>query len=77
MYVFDIQPISTKPPEACHLIAIWSYHQKRSPISKILKHKLRLCVDGSQQEYGHDYWDAYTPVISWQTIRYFFCYQPY
>ncbi len=34
-----------------------------------MKYKARLCVDGSQQEYGRDYWEVYTPVTSWSTIR--------
>jgi hypothetical protein len=42
---------------------------KHSPIGKILKHKAHLCIEGSQQEHGRDYWEVYTPVVCWQTIR--------
>ncbi len=34
-----------------------------------MKYKARLCVDGSQQEYGRDFWEVYAPVVSWQTIH--------
>jgi hypothetical protein len=35
----------------------------------VLKHKSRLYVDGSQQEFGEEYWDVYAPINSWTTIR--------
>jgi hypothetical protein len=69
MGVFDIQPIGNKPANAKLLNAIWGYRQKRSPAGNILKHKARICVDGSQQRHGHDFWEVYAPVVSWPTIR--------
>jgi hypothetical protein len=48
---------------------IWSYRRKRNSVGEILKYKSRICVDGSQQEYGRDYWEVYAPVVSWPTIR--------
>jgi hypothetical protein len=51
------------------LSSIWSYRRKRSSVGEILKYKSRICVDGSQQEYGRDYWEVYAPVVSWPTIR--------
>jgi hypothetical protein len=42
---------------------------KRRPKGVLLKHKSRLCVDGSQQLFGRDYWETYAPVVSWSTIR--------
>lgn len=69
MKVFDIKHISTKPTTAKLLSSIWSYRKKRSPLGKKLKHKACLCVDGSQQQHGRDYWETYAPVVSWSTIR--------
>jgi hypothetical protein len=69
MGVFEFHPISLKPREARLLSSIWSYHRKRSPTGKILKYKARICVDGSQQTFGRDYWEVYAPVVSWPTIR--------
>jgi hypothetical protein len=57
------------PPTARLLNSIWSYRRKRSPIGDILKYKARLCVDGSQQEQGRDYWDTYATLTSWPTVR--------
>jgi hypothetical protein len=63
--VFDIKPIAEKPPEAHWLSYIWNFHRKRNPMGDILKHKSRLCVDGSQQEFGWDYCDVYALIVSW------------
>jgi hypothetical protein len=69
MEVFEVLLMHTKPAQAKLLNAIWSYPQKRSPVGTILKHKARLCVDGSQQLQGRDFWETYAPVISWSSIR--------
>jgi hypothetical protein len=67
--VFNVQHISSKPQGARLLSSIWSYWRKRSPIGKLLKYKARLCVDGSPQEFGRDFWETYAPVVSWSTVR--------
>jgi hypothetical protein len=69
MDVSDIQPINTEPSDARLLSSIWSYRRKRSPVGDILKHKSRICVNGSQQLHGRDFWEVYAPVVSWPTIR--------
>ena len=66
--VFDVKHVSTKPPNAHLLSSTWIYQRKHSPAGHILKYKSRLCVDGSQQEHGRDYWDVYAPVVSWPII---------
>ena len=67
--VFTYHRISKLPPHARLLNAIWSYKRKRSPTGALLKHKSRLCTDGSQQCAGIDYTDTYAPVVSWGTVR--------
>jgi hypothetical protein len=67
--VFDVKPMSAKPTNARLLSSIWSYRRKISPIGKIPKYKACICIDGSQQEYGRDYWEVYAPVVNWPTIR--------
>jgi hypothetical protein len=69
MDVFEVHPIQTKPSNAHLLSSIWSYKRKRSPVGTILKHKSRLCMDGSQQLHGRDFWETYVLVNSWPTIR--------
>ncbi len=66
MQVFEYHKLHDLPPAACLLSSIWSYHRKRH--RTLLKYKSRICVDGSQQLYGQDYWDMYAPIIAWSTI---------
>ena len=34
-----------------------------------MKYKARLCAHGGQQEYGINYWDTYSPVVNWISVR--------
>ena len=67
--VFEYHFMSELPPTAHLLNAIWSYRRKRRPDGTLLKYKSRICADGSQQQYGVDYWETYAPVCQWSTIR--------
>jgi hypothetical protein len=67
--VFKYHSMNELPPRAQLLNAIWSYHCKCRPDGTLLKHKSRICVDGSQQQYGVDYWETYAPIIHWSTIH--------
>jgi hypothetical protein len=69
MDVFEYKHINTLPPKARLLSSIWSYRRKRRPNGTLLKYKARICVDGSQQQLGRDYWESHAPVVSWSTIR--------
>ena len=69
MNVFEYKPMHTLPTRAHLLSSIWSYRRKRKPNGELLKYKARICVDGSQQAYGRDYWDTYAPVVTWSTVR--------
>jgi len=69
MGVFEILPMTSKPPTAKLLSSICSYRRKSNPVGDILKWKACLCLDGSQQEHGRNYWETYASVISWPTIR--------
>ena len=52
--------------------AVWSFKRKRLPDGLLLKHKARLCVNGSMQVYGVNYWNTYAPVVSWLAVRLMF-----
>jgi hypothetical protein len=69
MNVFEYKDIRELPTQAKLLSSIWSYRRKRRPNGELIKHKARICVDGSQQQYGRDYWETYAPVVSWSTVR--------
>jgi hypothetical protein len=49
--------------------AIWSFKRKRRPDGSLLKHKARLCAHGGMQIHGETYWDTYSPVVNWISIR--------
>jgi hypothetical protein len=68
--VFSYLPVNDIPPDRRKqlLNAIWSYRRKRRPDGTLLKHKCRICADGSQQRHGIDYWDTYSPVVQWSTV---------
>lgn len=67
--MFDYHTISTLPPSAHLLNAIWSYKCKHTPTGEFLKYKSRICSDGSQQRHGIDYGNTYAPVVAWSTVR--------
>ena len=66
--VFKYLQMNELPPVACLLNAIWSYHQKCQPDHSLLKHKSCICINGSKQQHGIDYWDTYSPVVHWSTV---------
>jgi Reverse transcriptase (RNA-dependent DNA polymerase) len=55
----DMKPIKT----------VWSFKCKRHPDGLLLKHKAHLCVHGSMQEKGINFWETYSPVVGWSTIQ--------
>jgi hypothetical protein len=56
-------PIGTKA-----IMAIWSFERKRFLDGTLNKHKAQLCAHGRQQTWGQDYWDTYTPVVTWASV---------
>ena len=50
-------------------MAIWSFKRKRRPDGKVLKYKARLCAHGGQQKWGVNYWETYSPVVNWMSVR--------
>lgn len=67
--VFKFYPISSLPSGSRLLNTIWSYRCKHHPTDHVLlKHKSCLCIDGSQQQYGVEYWEMYAPVVHWSTV---------
>ena len=49
---------------------VWSMKRKRRVgTGEVYRWKARLCIDGSSQQKGVNYWDTYSPVVSWETVR--------
>ena len=60
-------PLGTKT-----IMSIWSFKRKRFPDGRIMKHKARLCAHGGMQKWGIDYWETYSPVVNWISVRLLF-----
>ena len=51
------------------LPSTWAFKIKRFPDGLVKKFKARLCVQGDHQKYGVNYWETWSPVVQWSTIR--------
>jgi hypothetical protein len=52
------------------LSAIWAFKRKRRiDTQAVYKHKARINVHGGQQTYGVNYWETFSPVVNWFSIR--------
>ncbi len=60
---------SSMPATAKTILSIWSFKRKRTPSGALLKHKARLCAHGGMQQWGENYWETYSPTVSWISIR--------
>ena len=54
------------------LPSTWAFKCKRYPDGTIKKFKGRFCARGDKQEQGIDYFETYSPVVHWVTIRLMF-----
>lgn len=60
-------------PEGTKVLpAVWAMRRKRRIITdEVYKWKARLNLHGGKQEHGVNYWETYSPVVAWPTIRLF------
>jgi hypothetical protein len=47
----------------------WALRIKRKPDGVAYKFKARWCVRGDKQVYGEDYWETFSPVCQWSSVR--------
>jgi len=66
---WKILPASQVPKSAKPIHMVWSMKHKRDPTGAIIKWKARLCAHGGMQVYGDTFWDTYSPVVTWSTVR--------
>jgi Reverse transcriptase (RNA-dependent DNA polymerase). len=57
------------PINAKTILSIWSFKRKRHPDGRLNKHKARICAHGGMQKWGVDYWETYSPVVNWISVR--------
>ena len=51
------------------ILSIWSFKRKRFPSGKLMKHRARLCAHSGMQQWGLDFWETFSPVVMWITVR--------
>ncbi|MEL6804415.1 MAG: reverse transcriptase domain-containing protein, partial [Bacteroidota bacterium] len=69
---WKIIPKSSVPKGTRILDAVWSFRRKRRiDTQEVYRHKARLTVHGGQQQQGVNFWDTYSPVVTWPIIRLF------
>jgi hypothetical protein len=69
---WEIVPRISVPRGMKVLPAVWSMRRtRRIDTREVYKHKARLTVHGGRQEYGVNYWETYSPVVMWASIRLF------
>ena len=51
------------------LPSTWAFKIKRFPDGLMKKFKARFCVRGDRQQHGINYWETWSPVVHWSTIR--------
>jgi hypothetical protein len=63
----------TELPEGTKVLsAVWSMKRKRRILTRLVyKWKARLNCHGGQQEHGINFWETYSPVVNWYSIRLF------
>jgi hypothetical protein len=51
------------------LLSGFSKRKRRIDTRKVYKHKARLNIHGGQQTHGVNYWETFSPVVNWFSIR--------
>ena len=51
------------------VFSVWAFRRKQFPDGAIRKIKVRICARGFEQKEGIDYFDTFSPVVQWMTVR--------
>ena len=58
------------PSDQDILPAVWAFRRKHRIVSReIYKYKARLNIHSGMQKHGVNYWETYSPVVNWFSIR--------
>jgi hypothetical protein len=69
---FTLMRRDVLPKDTRVLAAVWSMKRKRRILTRaIYKWKARLNFHVGQQEHGISFWETYSPVVNWYSIRLF------
>ena len=64
--VFDLVDIT---PDKKIISGVWALRRKRYPDGLLKQLKARFCARGFEQVEGVDYFETYSPVVMWMTVR--------
>ena len=70
--IYELVKRCDVPSQYNILRAVWSHRRKTTPDGNVYRHRSRICVDGCQQKEGIDYFETYSPVVMWSTLRLLF-----
>jgi hypothetical protein len=69
---WELQRRSDMPAGKKVLPAVWAMKRKRRiATQEVYKWKARLNIHGGKQTKGVDYWETYSPMVTWNSIRTF------
>ena len=69
---WQVVPRSEVPKDQKVLPAVWAMRRKcHIDTHQVYKWKACLNVHGGKQEFGVNYWETYSPVVNWTSIRLF------
>ena len=61
--------LKSQVPKGCMVLPLtWAFKLKHYPDGLPCKFKARLCMRGDKQTEGVDYFEKYTPVVSWSSV---------
>ena len=69
---WKVIPDKCVPSHKWSIPMVWAMKQNNNPVGGKITWKVRLCAGGHRSMEFVDYWDTYSPVVSWQTIRLIF-----
>ena len=70
---WEVVPRSEVPNGTRVLDMGWAMWRKRCiDMREVYKWKVQLNIHSGQQQRSINYWETYAPVVTWQTIRFFF-----
>ena len=50
-------------------MSIWSFKRNRAPDGRLIKNEAFLCAHKVILKWGANYWDTYSPVVNWMSVR--------
>ena len=66
---FECWDLVPRTPDMNVISSTWALKVKRYPDGSVKKFKARFCARGDQQKEGIDFFETWSPVVQWSTIR--------